>query len=346
MILNYSKLTSPFNQSKIYLHKDKLEELAKAPITVPVTCEVDLTDGFCNNKCKHCFFGTDQKFQPVINPLDTVKNLLLELKTIGVKGIEFSGGGEPLTHPQIEQILKFVQSQKIELGIVTNGLLLNKIFNYISTLKFLRISLDAATPETYNIVHGCNEFDTVIKNVSQLPKYINPLNVGIGFLIVPENVEDIVEAARLAKNLGVRYIQYRPASLTYSVDDSIWNTAKKYVDLAIEEFESDDFQIFEPGIKWFHLNENRNYKKCYTSSLVSVVKANGDIPLCVLKRNEENSLIGNIKNGGFENNWYSKRHLELIENNILSECRKPCKHDSYNIAFETIQSDLVHTNFI
>lgn len=52
----YKNLVSPFNQSKVLLHKDKFYELKQNIIASPVCCEIDLADGFCNNKCKHCFF--------------------------------------------------------------------------------------------------------------------------------------------------------------------------------------------------------------------------------------------------------------------------------------------------
>ena len=55
-ILEYYDLVSPFNQTKILSHIDKLRELKKQQIVAPICSEIDLTDGFCNNKCKHCFF--------------------------------------------------------------------------------------------------------------------------------------------------------------------------------------------------------------------------------------------------------------------------------------------------
>ena len=98
--------------------------------------------------------------------------------------------------------------------------------------------------------------------------------------------------------------------------------------------------------KWHHVVEERKYSKCTTSSLVSVIKANGDIPLCVLKRNELASIIGNIYDGGFIKNWYGEKHYELIDNINLKQCRKPCKHDSYNIVNEAFNLDFYHKNFI
>ena len=84
-----------------------------------------------------------------------------------------------------------------------------------------------------------------------------------------------------------------------------------------------------------------------TSSLVGVIKANGDIPLCVLNRNEESKIIGNfIKEKGFKNVWFSKKHTDLINFIDINMCRRPCKHDSYNIVYEAVINDYIHCNFL
>lgn len=89
----YKDLVSPFNQSKILLHNEKFHELKSNIIAVPVCCEIDLADGFCNNKCRHCFFGTNTYKEKILMDESVIKNVLVELKDIGVKAIEFSGGG-------------------------------------------------------------------------------------------------------------------------------------------------------------------------------------------------------------------------------------------------------------
>jgi sulfatase maturation enzyme AslB (radical SAM superfamily) len=130
------------------------------------------------------------------------------------------------------------------------------------------------------------------------------------------------------------------------VDQSIWKSAEESVKRAIYSNKDVHFQVFDAGVKWQHLVDDRHYSKCTTSSLVAVAKADGDIPLCVLKRHEPGQLIGNIYEGGFIKNWFSQRHEELINNIDVSTCRKPCKHDSYNIVCEALKNDLYHRNFI
>lgn len=345
-VKNYNSLVSPFNQSKILIHWNDLEEIAKSKIIRPVMCEIDLTDGFCNNKCKHCFYGTDQKHTPIYMSVETAEKLLDELHELGVKAIEFSGGGEPTTHPHFLEIVLYALSLGFEVGVVTNGLLINKIGEIACKLKFIRISLDAASEDVYKKVHGVDAFEKVINNVRLL---INNKcsNIGLAYLIVPENISDITKVYDLACELGVSYLQYRPASLTYSVDNTLWCEARHCVEQIMKTNAiTNAIQVFSAGIKWDHLKGERQYKKCTTSTMVSVVQANGDIPLCVLLRNQKQYIIGNIHDGGFATNWFSKRHLELINNKDVNKCRKPCKHDSYNIMYEAYAQDYLHRNFI
>ncbi|MBU1094448.1 MAG: radical SAM protein [Firmicutes bacterium] len=344
-IKDYNELVSPFVQTKVLIHNDKFEELKSDKVVSPITCEIDLTDGFCNNKCKHCFFGTNSKSIPIYMNTEVIKSVIKELHECNVRGIEFTGGGEPTTHPDIKEIIAYTLDLGFDVGIITNGLLLNKIMDVSDKLKFVRISIDAATPITYRKVHGVNSFNTVIENIRKLKDAAPKCSIGLGYLIVPDNVSDIVDASILAAELGVDYIQYRPASLTYDVKKEVWTEAEDNVKKAIT-LKINNLQIFNAGIKWHHVVEERKYSKCTTSSLVSVIKANGDIPLCVLKRNELASIIGNIYDGGFIKNWYGEKHYELIDNINLKQCRKPCKHDSYNIVNEAFNLDFYHKNFI
>lgn len=342
----YSNLVSPFNQSKVLVHHEKLKELENNKIVSPITCEIDLTDGFCNNKCRHCFFGTDQKSIPVIMEKELAKSVIKELREMGTKAIEFVGGGEPLTHPDAHEIIEYAINMGFDVGIITNGLLLNKITDLIDRLSFVRISLDAACEETHTKIHGVKCFDTIIQNIKDVLKVANSNKVGLGFLIVPDNISDIVGISMLARELGVRFVQYRPASLTYEVDKEIWMKAEMEVQKAIKLDTSKEVQLFNAGIKWNHVNGERKFTKCHTSPIVSIIQANGDIPVCVLKRSVKDSIIGNIHNGGFAKNWFSKRHEELIDSIDLGTCRKPCKHDSYNIMVETLKNDYLHKNFV
>lgn len=57
-------VASPFHPDKLALHGDRVAALAVGEMIAPQTIEVDLTDGFCNQGCTHCCFGSNQ-LQPM-----------------------------------------------------------------------------------------------------------------------------------------------------------------------------------------------------------------------------------------------------------------------------------------
>ncbi len=345
-VLFYNEIASPFIQTKALLHFGKLLELSKSNIITPITCEIDLTDGFCNNKCSHCFFSTNNKNEPILMPKVHAIALISELSKLGVRGIEFSGGGEPLTHPECEEIIQSGLDNNLDIGLVSNGLLLDRIIGISGKLTFIRVSLDAANSQTYKMIHGVDSFNRVINNIMEIVDKHGGNNIGIGYLLLPNNIEDIIPATELAKKIGVRFIQFRPASLPFDVEKKVWEEAFANVKKATQ-LATDSFQVFNAGIKWIHVIHHRHYTQCKTSSLVGVIKANGDIPLCVLNRNEESKIIGNfIKEKGFKNVWFSKKHTDLINFIDINMCRRPCKHDSYNIVYEAVINDYIHCNFL
>lgn len=124
---------------------------------------------------------------------------------------------------------------------MTNGFLLHKLDGIIDRMTFVRVSLDAGTAETYNMVHGVDCFDVVMSNIKNIVSKYGGNKIGVGYLILPYNVEDILFAAEKVKEIGVRFIQYRPASLTYEVHENIWKKAQVYVRQAKEYANDSNF---------------------------------------------------------------------------------------------------------
>jgi MoaA/NifB/PqqE/SkfB family radical SAM enzyme len=345
----YNNLASPFLQSKILIHRDKLNLLKHESVVNPITCEIDLADGFCNNSCPFCFFGTNIKTKPVFIDKVVIKKVIKQLSEHGIKGIEFVGGGEPTTHPDFADIISYAYSTGIELGLITNGLLLNRFIDILKKFNYIRISLDAATSITYQKTHGVNSFNRVLENINSIDFSYKKEHIGIAYLIVPENVTEIENAADLAKSLDVRFIQYRPYTALLNSKNALlsnMNNIHAQIQRCIDKYKDCDLQIFDGGIKWVHIDSDRHYEKCVTSCLSAVIKANGDVPLCSLSRDDKDKIIGNIYGSNFFDFWGSPHHKNLIENIDLHNCRRPCKYDNYNIMYYALTNDLLHENFI
>lgn len=158
------------------------------------------------------FFGTHKKPENIFFPTKMSKPLAREFKKLGVRAVEFPGGGEPTTHPDFIENINNFASVELPLGLVTNGVLFKRILPVLDKFQWIRISLDAATKETYLKTHGKDQFDWVIKGIKEMVKRSKRTTIGLGYLLMPNNWEESHQFLSLAEELGVDYVQFRPAS--------------------------------------------------------------------------------------------------------------------------------------
>src|SRR5258708_35437616 len=76
----------------------------------------------CNLDCGYCN-EYDQVSKPV--PIEEMKRRLDYLAAMGTSIITISGG-EPLMHPELEEVIRHIRKHGMIAGIITNGFLLSK----------------------------------------------------------------------------------------------------------------------------------------------------------------------------------------------------------------------------
>lgn len=98
----------------------------------------DLNDGYippihvqliptnkCNLNCSFCSCKKRNKTEELT--LEQIERLCRDLKKMGCEAATITGGGEPLMHKDIKQILNIIYDHGIKIGLVSNGLMLNKL---------------------------------------------------------------------------------------------------------------------------------------------------------------------------------------------------------------------------
>jgi len=94
-----------------------------------------------------------------------VKQNLTDLKKLGVKVIDFTGG-EPLLHQDLHLFLKLAKEMGFITTITTNGLLYPKRAELLKGLvDMLHFSLDFADAKQHDEVRGVGCFDFVMKSI-------------------------------------------------------------------------------------------------------------------------------------------------------------------------------------
>lgn len=127
----------------------------------PVLCNYYLTYK-CNAKCGFCDIW--QQPSPYVT-LENVTANLNDLKKMGVKVIDFTGG-EPLLHRQLPEILSLAKDHGFITTVTTNGLLYPKKARALAGLiDMLHFSLDAYDREQHDSLRGVKCYDSVRQSI-------------------------------------------------------------------------------------------------------------------------------------------------------------------------------------
>jgi len=70
-----------------------------------------------------------------------IYDIMVDAKACGCEAVSISGGGEPLLHPKINQIISDINSLHIDLGLVTNGTVMENLSTEsLDKITWIRIS--------------------------------------------------------------------------------------------------------------------------------------------------------------------------------------------------------------
>ncbi len=152
----------------------------------------------CNLSCAYCN-EYDDFSKPV--PLPEMFRRIDKLAELDVQSIIISGG-EPLLHPEIEQIITRIRNHGMICGLITNGYLLTpaKIQSLNRAgLEFMQISIDNVTPDDVS-KKSLKVLDSKLVSLHQYAHFGVNINSVIGGGI--ENPEDALVIARRAVQFG------------------------------------------------------------------------------------------------------------------------------------------------
>ena len=131
-----------------------------------------------------------------------------------VTSIDFTGGGEPLLQPKLEEWIAEAKKAGCETGFLSNGLLLNKdrLKRILDAgVDWICISMDGATADMYNKIRIGSDFERVstnIGNIAELRTGKMPKTM-INFVLMHINFHQVEEILRLAERLGIDQVNYK-----------------------------------------------------------------------------------------------------------------------------------------
>jgi len=293
----------------------------------PVTVKIDLT-----NRCNHsCYYCIDEHLKDS-NELSwaAATKLLSNLHAIGVKGIHFTGGGEPLLHPKAVEIIEKASQMGFECGLITNG----SELGYVQTsrlckaLTWLRVSLDAHDPESYKATHGKNAmWDRTIRGIESA-LLCDFCDISVAHLTGVKN-QDLQTFIIKMKEIGVKTVQISPLMNGSFPENFQFNTSGKIKVIV----HSEKYQAGE-----------RQYNECYGQSFKGTnICADGNVYICCHLAGKKEAYIGNINNTVFNDIWHSFERREVLKKLDISQCPPMCVCDSLNTFLDEVKK-LKHIN--
>lgn len=310
-------------ERKIYFYTNEIIRLLDGELVYPITCEIDLSNR-CQLNCSFCMYKRYLHAERQDLDLDIYKCLFRDFRAIDMRSITFTGGGEPLMNPNAIEMVEIAADQDFDLGLITNGVYLDRIPpDLLKTFKFIRISLDAMDQSTYKKIKGADHFGRVLRNTLQTIDIVgSSTTVGWSYVVCEENERGIDAAKLLAREVGVSYIQFKPAWINGDVYQYKTSTSETI-------YSADRYRATDTF-------------PCQIAGLVGIIGANAKVYYCCQHRGEPYYEVGDLEKAEFNQIW---RDRHLIEPK-LKDCPM-CRYMSYVKAFQKIPPMLIeHRRFL
>ena len=323
-----------------------------------ITMEIDPTDE-CNHNCPGCAGGRQKSGDRWASLTgNEMGAALLGAEDLGVRGVVFTGGGEPLMNPATIEVLKnagdpLEKRRHFDIGLITNGSFMEGIENtLLRVCAWIRISVDAGNIEMHRKTHGANDFHKIVDNIINLVKVKESMGyectIGVGYLTGKGTSisEEIVEFIDLAVAMGVDYAQFRPyhtqakrnlSDFTPIDWEPFMAGGTEKTDILISKHKYDSMAMGEA---------KRNYEKCYGHQFATTLCANGNLTICCHTRGLKWATLGNIKEKTLGEIWESQERQGAIDRIVLDECPLYCRCDTFNEILWQMKQRKEHVNFL
>jgi MoaA/NifB/PqqE/SkfB family radical SAM enzyme len=351
LVMNNISTKLDINSSlKILTVYHKILQISEGKIPTPVIVEIFLTN-YCNFDCPHCRSKYKHGDCKEYMPLEIFIKLLDELNRYDIRTIEFSGGGEPLLHPQIEAIFDALISRGFRIGLITNGyplITFSKLFlqKMLSCSDWIRLSVDAFTTSKYKEIHGKTDisYNTLRRTIIKIIKMADKTAIGIKMLLSKINVCELDIAIKEAIALNPNYFQFKFVSDNkIAIDIKKQIKYKKILNNKLKKLQKHNVVFdFLPSY-----SGKFKEKRCLLTALHAVIDWDGGIYICPFFNHRESThKIGNIIDGGFFKHWGTLNHKNKMELIDMVQCVPNCPLSRYNPMVKFIKTNYQHFKYI
>jgi MoaA/NifB/PqqE/SkfB family radical SAM enzyme len=310
----------------------------------PEQVVIDLTNR-CNNNCIGCWTRSPllRDMEPTAKwiseeiPYDNMIHLLNDLHDLGTRRVRFTGGGEPLIHPRLDDILRHCKQLNLITCVTTNGVrITEERARLLAELPIdeLAVSLWAATPDTYARTHPNKTgrtFEKIQRNLTLLcaKRKLLP-KVTMANVIFAMNYAEVERMYDLALDIGVDALYFAVLDPIEGRTDGLLLQPEQVIEVnaqldriqrrndALPEnkrLELENWEGFRRRINSAADQQKGEYDAqvidslpCYVGWIFCRILANGDVVPCC---RGSDMPLGNINTDGFRAVWHSATYSQF-----------------------------------
>ncbi|VVB94293.1 Coenzyme PQQ synthesis protein E [uncultured archaeon] len=304
----------------------------------------------CNLRCRHCY---QSAAKPLPNELSLEEKFAVidQLAEYDVVALAFSGG-EPLMAPDFFEAASYASGKNLYVSLATNGTLLNEetVDRLVeSGVKYIEISLDAATPEIHDNFRGAagawNRALQGIKNAASRDE----LFVCVASTITRHNFGEVNALIKLARELGTeRFLAFNfiPTGKAVNIKDTDLTPAmrEELLEILYAQLKKGGMEVMTtaPQFARICMNNSKNTISvahfgtgeagdrthmlaefiggCGAGRLYCAIQPDGIVTPCVYIPIE----IGNLRKNNLRDIWENSVTLKALRrrDNLLDNCGK------------------------
>jgi radical SAM protein with 4Fe4S-binding SPASM domain len=316
--------------------------------TLPRTLYLETTNR-CDSECQTCL-RTFQTLEPPKDlTLHEVRQIVAQFPRLD--RVVLHGIGEPLLNKQIFEIVAYLKTTGATVLFNSDAISLTqkRAAQLIdSGLDEYRVSMDAASRETYAKIRGVDQFERVIRNLSALvslqqQRGCHTPRVSMWFTTLKANLDELPAFIRLAARLGVpevnaqRLVFYGQGLAVQ--EQSLHRRLEERQHHVLVEAETLAQQygiVFKASGATTPLQslngatpEQRPWAGCQRPWTLSYVTANGNVlPCCIspwTTKSYRNLVLGNALTTEFAQIWNGERYQQFRQDFESEVAPDPCR---------------------
>lgn len=258
----------------------------------------------CNLNCPFCENDKGHSFMNI----DTIKDYLKQIKEYS-NYVYLHVLGEPLLHPDIEEIFEYADNLNLDIQLVTNGTLLKDNLNLLKHKSLRKLSISI---HSINNIEACNDYFDTINSIieNNKDKYIE-----LRFYDL-DNLDATIKDY-LKKLYSIYQIQNTSKNSSYKLKDNV-------------------YLYFQDMFKWPSIDDQiiSSNGKCHGAIDQLAILNDGRVTICCLDPKGYNT-IGNLNESKLKEILNSKQYKKIIDDFRNSKLTFDlCQKCTYRLRFK------------